>query len=68
MVNCNHSGVRKANGAKGLRILVQSTKHPQFVESRMEKFLGSMIVRKKKEKIKYIYNLLFNSILIVVRN
>jgi insulysin len=37
------SGVRKANGAKGLRILVQSTKHPQFVEGRIEKFLSSMI-------------------------
>lgn len=39
------SGVRKANGAKGLRILVQSTKHPEFVETRIEKFLTSMIVR-----------------------
>jgi insulysin len=38
------SGVRKANGAKGLRILVQSTKHPQYVEGRIEKFLGSMVV------------------------
>jgi len=38
------SGVRKANGAKGLRILVQSTKHPEFVESRIEGFLESMIL------------------------
>ncbi|CRK98493.1 CLUMA_CG011850, isoform A, partial [Clunio marinus] len=37
------SGVRKANGAKGLRILVQSTKHPEFVESRIENFLNLMI-------------------------
>lgn len=39
------SGVRKANGAKGLRILVQSTRHPNYVEQRIEKFLDSMIVR-----------------------
>lgn len=39
------SGVRKANGAKGLRILVQSTKHPEYVEARIDKFLASMIVR-----------------------
>jgi insulysin len=38
------SGVRKANGAKGLRIIVQSTKHPEYVEGRIEKFLQSMIV------------------------
>lgn len=39
-----YSGVRKANGAKGLRIIVQSTKHPAYVEQRIEDFLKSMIV------------------------
>lgn len=46
----NYTGVRKANGAKGLRILVQSTKHPEFVESRIEVFLSSMTVKKKKRE------------------
>lgn len=41
------SGVRKANGAKGLRVLIQSTKHPEYVETRIEKFLASMIVRQQ---------------------
>lgn len=39
-----YSGARKANGAKGLRVIVQSTKHPAYVEQRIEDFLKSMIV------------------------
>ena len=38
------SGVRKANGAKGMRLLVQSTKNLEYVDYRIEKFLESMIV------------------------
>ncbi|XP_017844031.1 insulin-degrading enzyme isoform X2 [Drosophila busckii] len=33
------SGVRKVNGANGIRIIVQSAKHPSFVEDRIENFL-----------------------------
>lgn len=40
------SGVRKANGAKGLRIIVQSAKALDYVDERIEKFLESMIVRR----------------------
>lgn len=35
---------RKANGAQGIRFIVQSTKHPQYVEERIEVFLDSMTV------------------------
>jgi len=38
------SGVRKANGAKGMRILVQSAKNLEYVDHRIEKFLESMVV------------------------
>lgn len=38
------SGVRKANGAKGLRIIVQSAKALDYVDERIEKFLESMVV------------------------
>lgn len=56
---------RKANGAQGIRFIVQSAKHPSYVEERIELFLDSMKVntffvserllqfdRKKKRKIK----------------
>ncbi|CAO1412986.1 unnamed protein product [Diamesa tonsa] len=36
-------GARKANAAQGIRFIVQSTKHPKYVEERIEKFLFSMI-------------------------
>lgn len=36
---------RKANGAQGIRFIVQSTKHPLYVEERIESFLDSMEVR-----------------------
>ncbi|KAL1510015.1 hypothetical protein ABEB36_004673 [Hypothenemus hampei] len=36
------SGVRKSNGVQGLRIIVQSDKHPTFVDGRIENFLDSM--------------------------
>ena len=33
------AGVRRANGTQGLQILVQSEKHPVFVEQRIDAFL-----------------------------
>lgn len=35
-------GTRKANGVQGLRIIVQSNKHPTHVEERIEVFLDGM--------------------------
>lgn len=37
-------GARKANGVQGIRFIVQSAKHPAFVEERIECFLSSMVV------------------------
>ncbi|KOC65774.1 Insulin-degrading enzyme, partial [Habropoda laboriosa] len=37
------SGVRKTNGTQGLRIIVQSDKHPKYVEQRINIFLSSML-------------------------
>lgn len=36
------SGIRRASGVQGLRIIVQSDKHPQFVDQRIEAFLVTM--------------------------
>lgn len=36
------SGVRRSNGTQGLRIIVQSDKHPIYVDERVEAFLASM--------------------------
>uniref|UniRef100_A0A8D9BMR4 Insulin-degrading enzyme n=5 Tax=Cacopsylla melanoneura TaxID=428564 RepID=A0A8D9BMR4_9HEMI len=36
------SGIRKSSGVQGLRVIVQSDKHPLFVEERIETFLNSM--------------------------
>lgn len=38
------SGVRRTNGAQGLRIIVQSDRHPKYVEQRIHIFLNSMLV------------------------
>lgn len=37
-------GSRKANGVQGIRFIVQSAKHPAFVEGRIELFLENMTV------------------------
>ncbi|XP_032591237.1 insulin-degrading enzyme isoform X1 [Drosophila grimshawi] len=37
------SGVRKMNGANGFRIIVQSAKHPSFIEDRIENFLQTYL-------------------------
>ena len=39
------SGIRRNNGVQGLRVLVQSDKNPQYVESRIEAFLLKMEVK-----------------------
>lgn len=38
---------RKSNGAQGIRFIVQSAKHPMYVEERIETFLDTMVVRFK---------------------
>lgn len=39
------SGIRRVSGVQGLIVLVQSEKHPVFLNSRVEEFLGSVKVR-----------------------
>ncbi|XP_065087542.1 insulin-degrading enzyme [Ochlerotatus camptorhynchus] len=36
-------GSRKSNGVQGIRVIVQSVKHPAFVEERIEHFLNGMV-------------------------
>lgn len=36
-------GSRKSNGVQGIRVIVQSSKHPAYVEERIENFLSGMI-------------------------
>lgn len=38
------SGVRKASGVNGLRVIVQSDYHPQYIEQRIDHFMESMNV------------------------
>lgn len=38
---------RKTNGAQGIRFIVQSVKHPIYVEERIETFLDSMTVGRR---------------------
>lgn len=57
------SGIRRTSGAQGLRVIVQSDKHPQYVENRIDSFLTSMLVSIIKEIITIIYiNISINSI------
>lgn len=37
------SGVRRTSEAQGLRVLVQSDKHPRYVERRIDSFIDSML-------------------------
>ncbi|XP_018401508.1 PREDICTED: insulin-degrading enzyme-like isoform X2 [Cyphomyrmex costatus] len=39
------SGIRRTSGTQGLRIIVQSDKHPQYVEKRINLFLDYMLNR-----------------------
>jgi len=36
------SGVRRSNGAQGLRVIVQSDRHPVYLDQRIESFLDSV--------------------------
>ena len=36
------SGVRRSNGAQGLRVIVQSDRHPDYLDQRIETFLASL--------------------------
>ncbi|KAK7077939.1 hypothetical protein SK128_003283 [Halocaridina rubra] len=36
------SGIRRANGTQGLRIIVQGDRHPQYLDARIEAFLHKM--------------------------
>lgn len=36
------SGLRRSNGAQGLRVIVQSVRHPNYVDQRVEAFLEAM--------------------------
>ncbi|XP_045456766.1 insulin-degrading enzyme [Melitaea cinxia] len=36
------SGVRRSNGVQGLRIIVQSDRHPEYLEERIEKFIDGI--------------------------
>ena len=38
------SGVRRSKGVQGLRVIVQSSKSPQYVENRIEAFLFNVNV------------------------
>ncbi|KAG5874566.1 hypothetical protein JTB14_019568 [Gonioctena quinquepunctata] len=37
------SGVRRSNGVQGLRIIVQSDRHPNYIDTRIEAFLEHMV-------------------------
>jgi len=36
------SGVRRSNGAQGLRVIVQSDRHPEYLDTRIESFLTGL--------------------------
>jgi len=36
------SGVRRSNGAQGMRVIVQSERHPQYLDSRIEAFIQNL--------------------------
>ena len=36
------SGVRRSNGAQGFRIIVQSDRHPAFLDTRVESFIKEL--------------------------
>lgn len=54
-------GARKANGANGIRFIVQSTKHPEFVEERIEAFLSSMAVSTIMYSNVFILNVIYSN-------
>lgn len=38
------SGIRRTNGVQGLRVIIQSDKHPKHVEKRIDEFMNTMLV------------------------
>ena len=38
------SGIRRASGVQGLKIIVQSHRHPNYVDKRIELFMETMLV------------------------
>lgn len=38
------SGMRRSNGVQGLRVIVQSDRHPKYVDCRVEVFIKAMFV------------------------
>lgn len=38
------SGIRRTNGVQGLRVIIQSSRHPEYVEKRIDEFMESMLV------------------------
>lgn len=38
------SGIRRTNGVQGLRVIIQSNRHPEYVEKRIDEFMESMLV------------------------
>lgn len=51
-----YSGVRKAHGVLGLRIILQSDRHPKYVEQQIDAFMHSMLVSGTILNISYIKN------------
>ncbi|XP_043685976.1 insulin-degrading enzyme isoform X1 [Vespula pensylvanica] len=37
------SGIRRTNGVQGLRVIIQSDKHPKYVEKRIDEFMNTML-------------------------
>ena len=41
------SGVRRSNGVQGLRIIVQSEKHPEYLDTRIEEYIANQLEKLK---------------------
>ena len=66
-----YAHIRRASGVQGLQIVVQSGKHPEYVDTRIEAFLASLKVsyclhvkHRMRLKVKYVMKLLELIILI----
>ena len=60
------SGVRRARGVQGLRVIIQSDRPSQYVDDRVEAFLHHMDVRSYKDCQVYTYKSRSNSVFIKV--
>ena len=43
------SGVRRAHGTQGIKFLIQSDRHPQYVDERIEDFIKQFSVSMSKQ-------------------